>query len=195
MLDGEAYFEVPNASGAPFIVQTGLVSTRVLGTAFFVRRYAGERNVRIGVQTGKISVTTQAPHHPGMTLVAGNIGDFGDSLSTVRTSENAEGEIAWLKDELVFTNTPVSDVLVTLSRWYGYEFRYTDSTLVQGNVTAWLSTRSSAKALATLEQLLNVTVAVSGNTVTLIPRKVQRGSKGQREQQYDVWTPSKEVGR
>ena len=52
-LDGEAFFDVPHANRAPFIVQTGRVSTRVMGTAFDVHHYHGESRCSRRGQNGE----------------------------------------------------------------------------------------------------------------------------------------------
>jgi hypothetical protein len=90
-------------------------------------------------------------------------------------------------------------VLATLGRWYGYRFRLSDSTLATKNLTAVLSTQSSRAALATLELLLNVDLAVDGTTVTLTPRHKPRTSAELRDLRYrrdgiTIHTTS-EVGR
>ena len=196
-LDGEAYFDVPRADGTPFVVRTGNVMTRVLGTTFVVRRYHDDRAVRVAVVSGRVSVTTAAPRRPSVTLAAGNVGDIWDSTVTVRTVDSLDGETEWLRDELVFNNTPVTEVLKALTRWYGYEFRYTDTALVRQNVTAWVSTTSLAKALSTLKQVLNVRVSAVGDTVTLVSQYERSGSgrSERREKREDLWKPSREVGR
>lgn len=193
--DGEAYFDVTHSTGAPFIVHAGNVATRVIGTTFLVRHYRDDPGVRVLVTSGKVNVATVLPRHAEMTLTAGNVVDVRDSVATVRTVENGNGETEWVHDNLVFTNVPVADVLKTLHRWYGYEFRVDDPTLANEIVTIAVSAQSSSTTLAVLEQLLNVRMTVSGDTVTLKPRHARGTPKGQRIQDYDVWTPSKEVGR
>ena len=95
----------------------------------------------------------------------------------------------------MFRDTPLATILQTVSRWYGYQFHYADSTLGTRRVTMMVSTSSSAKALAAIEQVLMVNLAVVGDTVTLIPKSPRSSRSTPRIQTYDVWTPSREVGR
>jgi transmembrane sensor len=194
VLDGEAYFDVAHAGGAPFTVQAGGVSTRVLGTAFLVRHYGGDRVVRVAVASGRVGVTMPRWQTPSV-LVASDVGEIGDSTITFHSVTNLDADAQWVGGRLVFTNVPVEDVLAALTRWYGYEFRFADSTIARQNVTVWLSTRSSATALATLERLLDVSLTVAGDTVTLTPRRGAQGQGMTRVKSYDVWTPTREVGR
>lgn len=193
--EGEVYFEVLHTAGTPFLVQSGQVTTRVLGTAFLVRHYGTSVTVRVAVASGKVSVSA-----PGVsaarpvTVSANQVADVGDSLVSVKTVDNMDPETGWVHDALVFHKAPMTDVLAALSRWYGYHFRFTDSLLTQQHVTLWLSTHSSAEALATLKQVLNVNLTVVGDTVTLTPAQV-RIPGIRRGHDYDVFTPEREVGR
>ncbi|SEW55062.1 FecR family protein [Chitinophaga arvensicola] len=57
-LSGEAFFEVTTAAGHPFIIHSGMVSTRVLGTSFNVKAFETQPDVAITVLTGKVSVAS-----------------------------------------------------------------------------------------------------------------------------------------
>ncbi|MBL1408255.1 FecR family protein [Sphingobacterium faecale] len=56
-LVGEAYFEVERAKDWPFIVHTGDVKTKVVGTKFNVKAYPGMKDVLVTVKTGKVMVS------------------------------------------------------------------------------------------------------------------------------------------
>lgn len=194
-LDGEAYFEVRHAAGAPFTVRTGGMMTTVLGTAFMVRHYADDARVRVAVAEGKVSVTGRALPAPGLPLTAGHVGDISDSTVHVSTVDDLSPQTEWMRGKLIFRDAPVLEVLATLSRWYGFHFRCNDSSLAQQTITAGLSTQSSAAALSTLEQVLGARAAIAGDTVTLVPRSTRPAHQNTRPQSYDVFTPTREVGR
>jgi transmembrane sensor len=198
MLDGEARFEVANVAGASFEVQTGTVNTRVLGTTFLVRRYAADRQTRVAVQSGKVLLAANSPQQPSVVLTAGHVGYVSDSSATEMVPDDIAPYTGWLDGRLVFHNAPTEEVLATLGRWYGYRFRLSDSTLAAKNLTAVLSTQSSRAALATLELLLNVDLAVDGTTVTLTPRRKPRTSAELRDLRYrrdGMTIHTSEVGR
>lgn len=195
LLDGEAYFEVTRSSGAPFAVRSGSVTTRVLGTAFLVRHYATDAHLLVAVSEGKVSLSSESPAIAGLTLTAGRIGEVTDSTVKVSRVDDLVVETGWVDGKLVFNDASVSEVLATLRRWYGYEFRVSDESVARQHVTVALSTQSSAAALANLEQILGVRLTIRGDTVTLTPAH-SRKMKGQSPARgYDVWTPTREVGR
>jgi transmembrane sensor len=194
-VDGKAYFEVAHAAGAPFEVRSGSITTRALGTAFLVDHAPHGTRVRVAVEEGKVRMFSTVRTNAEVTVTAGHVGEITDSSATIHAVVDSEPGTEWLQGQLVFYNMPVAVVLQTLSRWYGYQFRYADSTLSQRDVTISVSVRSSASALATLEQILNVNLTVVGDTVTLTPQASQRMKGIPRVRSYDVWTPTSEVGR
>lgn len=55
-LEGEAFFEVAHDSSHPFIIQTGQVSTTVLGTSFNISAYQQQTAINVTLVTGKVAV-------------------------------------------------------------------------------------------------------------------------------------------
>jgi transmembrane sensor len=53
-LTGEAFFEVSHDAEHPFIIHTGRMDLKVLGTSFNVRAYPGGDSVHVSVITGKV---------------------------------------------------------------------------------------------------------------------------------------------
>jgi transmembrane sensor len=192
---GEAYFEVVHAAGAPFVVRSGAATAQVLGTAFLVRHIATDAHVHVAVADGKVRVTTPGQVDSGITLTSGQSGDITDSTAQVMTMDDQTPDIERAPGRIMFRHTPLATVLQTVSQWYGYQFRYTDATLGARNVTISVSTRSSAEVLAAIEQVLLVNLTVVGDTVTLAPRPSRSHQNAPRIRTYDVWTPTREVGR
>jgi transmembrane sensor len=192
---GAAHFTVVHASGAPFLVQSDIASARVLGTEFLVSRDPARAQVHVAVERGKVLVSLARMSDTGVTLTAGQVSDVTDSSNHVSAIGDVAPSAEWTPGHLWFRHTAVATILQTLSRWYGYQFRYSDSTLAQRNVTIGLSTQSGTTALSTIAQVLAVNVAVVGDTVTLTPQRVQPLPSMPRARTYDVWTPTKEVGR
>jgi transmembrane sensor len=194
-VDGSAYFEVIHTAGAPFEVRSGTVTTQVLGTGFLVEHASRSPRVRVAVEEGKVRVSSALRPNAGVVVTSGYVSEVTDSTTTVSAAIDSTLETQWLNGRLVFYNAPVAVVLQTLTRWYGYQFRYADSTLPHRDVTIGLSMRSSASALATLEHILKVSLTVTGDTVTLTPQVDGRVKGIPRVRSYDVWTPTREVGR
>jgi ferric-dicitrate binding protein FerR (iron transport regulator) len=54
-LEGEAFFNIAKDKKHPFIVHTGMLSTRVLGTTFNIDAYEEHKNTVIALITGKVA--------------------------------------------------------------------------------------------------------------------------------------------
>jgi ferric-dicitrate binding protein FerR (iron transport regulator) len=102
-------------------------------------------------------------------LVAGREGQLTDSTALIIANRSAEETEAWIHGRIVFDETPVPEMLRTLQRWYGYEFRLTDSTLAHQQVTGVFPIGDTVRTLNGLKTLLNVTMRFDGAIVTLSP--------------------------
>lgn len=56
-LSGEAYFDVVRNPALPFVIHTNSIDIRVLGTAFNVKSFPGEKNTETSLIRGSIEVT------------------------------------------------------------------------------------------------------------------------------------------
>jgi transmembrane sensor len=166
-LHGEAFFEVNASNRFPFVVRAGDVSTRVLGTAFNVRRYESDTAVHVAVVSGKVAV---ASGRASLTLTAGEGADATDSTA-YRSQTDNRAATAWTEGRLVFYDVPVATMLTTIGRWYGYTFRVTDSTLATRRVAATFKLSERTETMNELTQLLGVVMRVDSTTITLTPRR------------------------
>jgi transmembrane sensor len=195
---GQAYFVVPARArtGEPLIVRTENVTTRVLGTAFDVTRYAGDAATRVTVTEGRVSTGAAR----GSVVPAGSVAYVTDSTVTVTAVADVARLVGWIDGRLVFDNAPVRDVLAAVSRWYGVTVRLTDSTLAQRHLSTILdANRSQSETLAELEVILNVTAKPLGDTLVLAPRPMTRSPSAfpahPRRIPRESSSPVMEVGR
>lgn len=194
-VDGEAYFEVARSGEAPFIARNGAAIVRVLGTSFLMRSSSDKRQAHVAVAEGKVSVEPTVTSRAGVPLSPGDVGDVRDSTVRVSTSDDVVGGVESRHGNFVFRRTPLSSVLETLTRWYGYQFRCADSALVRRSMTIWLSQRSSADAISALEDQLGIKSTMVGDTIMLASPVPRRESNIPRKRVYEVWTPNHEIGR
>jgi len=168
-LVGEALFNIAPSAKSAFLVQTGDVTTRVIGTTFDVRWDGPGRETRIAVMSGKVAAS-----HPGrrpLVLSRGMLARLTDSTASLARVSDPSPYSDWASGDLVFHDVPIPDVLDALGRWYGYEFSLTDSTLRRQRLNASLDATSSAAMLRLLQQLLDVT-AVFDTAGRATPRVV-----------------------
>jgi len=192
-LMGEAFFTVAPATHHPFIVRTGTVTTRVLGTTFDVQRYGNDPATLVTVISGRV---TAGGHTSPVIVSAGTLGRLTDSTATVTTLGDAAAQtVSWTRGNLVFTHAPVSAILATLGRWYGYEFRLTDTTVARWQVSAEFRADHLAETLNILKTILEVTMSVDGNVITLRSDPGAHTPAARRTQRELLENPEPEVGK
>ncbi|WP_320949032.1 FecR family protein [Bacteroides sp.] len=127
-LEGEAYFKVSKDVEHPFIVKTGNVQVRVLGTEFNVRGYS-PADVRITLITGKVAVSDTCGTHnvemePGQSAQLSTDGTF--ALSEV----NIESFLYWKEGFFYFDDIPLADMMKEIGRWYNIDIEFRNSKIM-----------------------------------------------------------------
>jgi len=192
-LTGEAYFDVTPHADAPFAVRTRLGTARVLGTAFDIRHYPTDAALRIAVASGKVEVTgARVP----VIVTAGSVAVVTDSTMMADVRPERGEQAAWKDGQLVFRDIPVPEMLQTVGRWYGYEFRLRDSTLATQHVTASIKLNTNTTLLMNaIKSLLDVTMTFDGEVVTLQARRTAKTFALPRTHQRDAFSPPLEIGK
>jgi hypothetical protein len=123
-INGEAYVEVAKDASRPFVVHVPRADVRVLGTAFNVNSY-DEEQARVALVEGKVQViggTDSVLLQPGQQSIVSRDGQ-------VKMDFDREEILSWREGRYVLNNTPLSDVCVDVSRWYGQEIVLDDVAL------------------------------------------------------------------
>ncbi len=119
-LEGEAFFRVRHDAARPFRVRVGSIVAEDLGTEFVVRRLGATdyERVRVAVREGVVAVRSGSAPNVGDTLRARDVAIASDSGIDVRRDQDLDAYFAWTRGQLVFDNTPLSEVAAELSRWF-----------------------------------------------------------------------------
>jgi Fe2+-dicitrate sensor, membrane component len=168
-LTGEAYFEVTHDAAHPFRVRAGHAQAEDIGTAFGVRAYPEDSVVRVTVKEGSVSLgaATQEPTARAV-LTRGQLGALAKGkTAAVVTRVNVDASLAWMTGRLAFDETPLSEVLAQLGRWYDAPFRLADPSLGTRTLTASFSTESLADVLSALAPVLDVRFERAADTVVV----------------------------
>jgi ferric-dicitrate binding protein FerR (iron transport regulator) len=129
-LTGEAYFEVAHNPDKPFVVSTGLIDVKAVGTIFNVNAYPENNDIATTLVEGKVLVEKIQNNGNVETLkelLPGQHVTFAKSTGTVKTNkERIEKYIAWKDGMLVFDNEPIDQVAQRLSRMFNVEIQVDD---------------------------------------------------------------------
>lgn len=124
-LKGEAFFDVTRDPEHPFIVKTGEMNIRVLGTSFNVSAYMDDPAIRTTLFSGRVEIlvnetTLKQELRPGMQANW----TIGSDEIEVRMV-NLDAASLWRDGIIVLDDDELEGVMRMLSRWYNvtYEFK------------------------------------------------------------------------
>jgi transmembrane sensor len=123
---GEAFFRVARDPARPFYVETPAGSVRVTGTQFNVRTETATA-LEVTVLEGSVQVraggdaTVHALKH-GDRLVRDN----GSVVTTALSGVELDNALAWRQGKIIFTGTPLREVLARFARYHGRNLTASD---------------------------------------------------------------------
>jgi transmembrane sensor len=116
-LSGEAYFDIKRNEKKPFIVHTGKVSTRVLGTAFNINAYDTSDNIEVTVERGKVQVGDVKKIY-GVITPNQQIKVNKNTLDFEQNSTKIETVITWKSNYLILDDINMEEAVALISQKY-----------------------------------------------------------------------------
>lgn len=146
VLEGTALFEVV-ARPQPFVVNSGRLSTHVLGTTFSVQ--SGQTDsIAITVLEGKVAVSRD--HDALGTLEASDRLIYYSHSGTCTIGKANRLQLQQVQpQEVLFDNQTLWEVTMILTQWYGYTFQVQDASIMEERYTGSVNRRDH------LDDLLN----------------------------------------
>jgi ferric-dicitrate binding protein FerR (iron transport regulator) len=125
-VEGQAFFDVARDKDRPFVVYSGALVTRVLGTAFNIEAYREEKNIRISLINGKVAIQQWTPAGlPAEVLKPGEVLNYEKETATTRKMPLKMTDLSdWTSGHLVFNEVPVQTALERLATLYHFDLRY-----------------------------------------------------------------------
>lgn len=169
-LEGEAFFEISENPQQPFIVHTGDVQTKVLGTSFRISAFKGSP-VTVAVATGKVRVDQK--QHSGLLELAvltpgRQVTWNGVPGSTAIAAVNVADVEGWKSARLVFNNRSLKEVAAELERWYNVNITFERREKAAETITVTLFAAGSLeKTLQTLSVGSNFRYEISERQITI----------------------------
>lgn len=176
-LVGEAFFRVAHNPGRPFLVYTDQLVTRVLGTSFTVRAFAGQPEARVLVKTGRVQVTPRFPLSSTVAAPATSIIVLPNQQAVYRADRQQLTQALVARPALlapqsfVFDDKPVADVLAVLEAAYGVPIEYDKAAFAKCTVTLTLSNESLFDKLDILCKILGASYEKDHTHIVLHPGK------------------------
>jgi transmembrane sensor len=194
-LTGEAYFDVAHDAQKPFILHTGKMDIKVLGTAFNVKAYPGDGVTEAALIRGSIEVTF--PGRPLEKLILkprDKISILNKETTTVKDTarishavskeerpaimvssiqyapaDSAIIETAWVNNRLIFRRKTFEELARDIERWFNVTIQVKDTSILSKQFTGTFSNESITDALdaLSLSYPLHYKLDKSTNIVTI----------------------------
>jgi len=121
-LSGEAYFDVVRNVEKPFIIHSGKLDTRVLGTRFVIKAYPNDVQSQVAVVSGKVAVK-QNDNPETVTLLPQQQVTSDSRLGTLSVKENIDSLsiMSWTSGKLAYRKSNLAEVLNDLERRFQIE--------------------------------------------------------------------------
>ena len=119
-VNGEIYIEVEENKDIPFIVNTNNMSIKVYGTSFNVTAYEEDDINRVVLVNGSVGLSVLGQKNEVILKPS----EKADLIATdiIKETVNTSEYISWINDVLEFNETPISEILKRVGRYYNVQF-------------------------------------------------------------------------
>lgn len=129
-LEGEAVFCVLADENHPFVVNTGGMTVKAVGTEFSVNSYEGDPFAIVALRKGIVSVNLSEGREEDIILSPDNVLTVDKETSDFRVSETGTDKwFCWTSGRTVFSYDSLAMVLSRLRQLYNAEFHLQDKAL------------------------------------------------------------------
>jgi ferric-dicitrate binding protein FerR (iron transport regulator) len=168
-LEGEAWFDVAKDTRRPFVVSSGNVNVKVLGTSFNVCDYPEEAVSRVSLVEGSLQVYAHGGESAGVTLTP-------NSEAVVEGREISVAQIAgqncflWTKGIYSFENETFGNILKRLELYYDIRIDVRDAAILQWRYTVKFRQRDGIREILNLMREIHkfsMTIDEENNVITI----------------------------
>lgn len=178
-LEGEGYFEVAHNKDQPFLVNTGEVDVKVLGTKFNISAYQNDELTETVLLEGQVALSERSALgllKREMLMAPNQKASFDKNSRSMklRTEPDAYLYIAWTEGWLKFSKQNMNDVLVKLQRYFNVQFILDEKFSTDDLITGKLDLKESVDAvMIALSDIANIQYRVEGDRI-YINRKINK---------------------
>lgn len=168
ILNGEAFFEIARDTARPFIIEAGSAVIEVLGTSFNVNAYKENETVEVTVHSGLVSMAAKNRTGRQILLNPGNAGVLyksGKQLDIISTAD--PNDIAWKTRDLVFSGTPLNEVIRVVNHVYRSNIVIPDPALRNCTITVSFKEQELGAVLEVITSTLDLSLTREGDQLIL----------------------------
>ncbi len=146
VLEGNAFFEVTKDTTKPFYVYAGQIVAKVLGTSFEIATGANDKQIRVTVKTGSVSVYADPKknqdtfeNQPNVILTKNEQFVYKNDVSQIqhiRLDSLSLDKLPVPDTYMEFDDTKIPEVFALLEKVYGVQFDYENAKIRDCSITA-----------------------------------------------------------
>ncbi|PSL24977.1 FecR family protein [Chitinophaga ginsengisoli] len=164
IVDGEVFFDVKGKPSVPFIVESGPLTTTVLGTSFNVTAYRQVNRMSIAVTEGKVSV--QKNGGTAEVLVKDQALTYDRTKNNTTIDAIDKSLLGWREGSMVLNDASFEDMVVLMQKNFGITLTTSQAGVRATRYTTELSTTMDpVKAAEVLAAIHNLKIEVTGHVV------------------------------
>ncbi|WP_134088616.1 FecR family protein [Olivibacter sp. XZL3] len=166
-LIGEAYFDVRQRAGKPFIILTDQMKVRVLGTSFTVKAYPEQQNIVVNVKEGKIQM--ESDQNDLAILTAGQQAIYSKrEKSILKNKLAAAAPENWIARDMIFDATPFRELADRLENRYKVKIAFKNPALEKCPITGkFTGTEPLSLVLKIINQTRGTDYTIRGRTIEI----------------------------
>jgi transmembrane sensor len=165
---GEAWFAVAKDPGRPFVVESGPVRVRAVGTAFSVRKREAGSDVL--VTEGVVEVWTEDGKTPPRRVAAGER-VFADNSAGVLAPPKADADLtrqlAWRDGQVVLDGQTLAEAAAEFNRYNDRKIEVADARLADERFVGWFRTNDPEGFAEAAATTFNGKVVIRGEAIVL----------------------------
>ncbi|MEZ5938214.1 MAG: FecR domain-containing protein [Hyphomonadaceae bacterium] len=166
---GEAWFDVEHDPSRPFVVRSGPVRVRAVGTSFSVRRYGDDFEVI--VTEGTVEAWREdTPDRSAVKVSAGrrvSLPATAEPEVTLSPTSEIEGRLAWRTGMIALEGRSLREAAEEFNRYNGVQLVIDGDDLAEKRIVGWFRATDVDAFTAAASIALGVQVRKTGNTIIL----------------------------
>lgn len=160
LLKGNAFFEIAKDKKHPFIIASGEIKTKVVGTSFHIQ--LSREKCEVIVLTGKVNVTSKGQ---SVDLVPNEQALFQSQKLTKQLADKAF-LVNWYATDITLNQTTLKQVITILQYKYGVSFEYDNEQVLAMPLTVFIKKDASLEnVLEQINYITNLKFKVYGEIV------------------------------
>jgi ferric-dicitrate binding protein FerR (iron transport regulator) len=169
-LEGEGYFEVAGNKNKPFVVQSGDLAIEALGTAFDISCYPFRHTTEVVLLNGSVKIASNR-FDRDVIIKPDQMLEYRHDRKTARVQgTKAHLHVDWIKDRLVFDNTRLSDIMISLEGWYNVSIQCPASFAEKTRLSFTVRNETVNEILKAISLIIPVRYSIAENVVTVTPK-------------------------